>query len=100
MLPRPVYPILAAQDKTWRYLIDADPRRWEPGGHTLLSTITLPADLPAGVYRLALWLPDSSTSLQSDPRYAVRFATPDLWDAEQGWNLLGTVEVLSAQGQP
>ncbi|MGQ9833550.1 MAG: DUF4832 domain-containing protein [Candidatus Villigracilaceae bacterium] len=61
-----------------------------------MSAITLPADLPAGVYRLALWLPDSSTSLQADPRYAVRFAHPDLWDAKHGWNLLGTMEVLSA----
>ena len=100
MLPRPVYLILAAQDKSWGYPIEADPRRWEPGRHTLSSAITLPADLPAGVYRLALWLPDSSTSLQADPRYAIRFANPDLWDAEHGWNLLGTVEVLSAQGEP
>lgn len=91
MLPRPVYLILVAQDSILRFPLEADPRRWQPGEHTLTASLSLPADLPPGEYSLALWLPDPADSLRDDPRYAIRFANENVWDAQRGWNVLGTI---------
>ncbi len=93
LLERPVYLLLIAQDSILRYKTDVDPRRWEPGEHTFSATLNLPSDLPPGDYRLALWLPDSAETLQADPRYAIRFANENTWDAAHGWNVLGSVRV-------
>jgi len=41
-----------------------------------------------GKYKLALWLPDAAATLQSRPEYAVRFANKDVWDFNNGYNLL------------
>ncbi len=97
LLPRPVYLVLAAQDFILRLPLDADPRRWEPGEHTLTANLSLPADLLLGEYTLALWLPDPSPSLQNDQRYAIRFANEGVWDAERGWNVLGTLAMTGGQ---
>jgi hypothetical protein len=91
MLLRPVYLVLAGRDGISSYPILVDPRRWEPGKHTFTASIALPASLPAGEYRLALWLPDPSGTLRDDPRYAIRFANENTWDAEHGWNVLGNL---------
>lgn len=93
MLPRPVYLVLVAEDELLRLPLAADPRRWEPGEHTLTASIALPASLPPGEYALALWLPDPADSLRDDPRYAIRFANEGVWDAQRGWNVLGTMVV-------
>ena len=82
-----------AQDGILRYTVDVDPRRWQPGEHTFSATLSLPADLPPGDYRLALWLPDPAETLRDDPRYAIRFANENTWDAAHGWNVLGGVHV-------
>jgi hypothetical protein len=42
-----------------------------------------------------LHLPDAYVSLAGDPRYAVRFANEDVWDAETGMNDLGADIVIS-----
>jgi hypothetical protein len=91
LLPRPVYLILAGQNETFSYPTHGDPRRWTPGEHTL--AVSLPADVPPGNYTLALWLPDASASLQTDPRYALRFANEGVWDTDHGWNVLGTLTI-------
>ena len=95
LLERPVYLLLVAQaqDGILRYNVDVDPRRWEPGEHAFEITLSLPADLPPGEYALALWLPDPAETLRDDPRYAIRFANEGIWDAAQGWNILGSVNV-------
>ncbi|MFN3763203.1 MAG: DUF4832 domain-containing protein, partial [Anaerolineae bacterium] len=93
LLARPVYFILVGQDKILSYPISADPRRWEPGEHAMTADLSLPADLPPGAYTLALWLPDPAESLRDDPRYAIRLANEGVWDAERGWNVLGTLTV-------
>jgi len=82
-----------AQDGILRYTVDVDPRRWQPGEHTFSATLSLPADLPPGDYRLALWLPDPAETLRDDSRYAIRFANENTWDAAHGWNVLGGVHV-------
>lgn len=55
--------------------------------------IKVPADLPAGNYTLALWLPDSSERLQANPNYSIRLANKYMWDAQKGYNKLGVVTI-------
>lgn len=95
LLVRPVYLVLvnSSGESVYEQIIFVDLRRWESGVHTFAATLALPADFPAGEYQLALWLPDPSASLQNDPRYAIRFANENTWDAEHGWNFLGSVVI-------
>ena len=95
LLLRPVYLVLAGAEDTLPLALDVDPRRWQPGEHTLEISPALPADLPPGTYQLALWLPDPAATLQADPRYAIRFANEGIWDDEHGWNVLGEVKSIS-----
>lgn len=88
--PRPAYAVLAGPEG-WHAvrLGSVDPRRWAPGGESTFQTrLRIPADLPAGAYRLALWLPDPAWTLQSRPEYAVRFANAGVWDSGSGLNVL------------
>jgi len=88
--PRPVYLVL--QNGATRYelpIAGLDPRRWEAGlEQNLEFTVDLPANIPAGTYRLALWLPDAAASLRNTPAYSVRFANTGVWEASTGLNIL------------
>jgi hypothetical protein len=88
--PRPVYVVL--QSGSTRYEIPVpglDPRRWQAGQEQNLDfTVNLPASIPPGTYRLALWLPDAASSLRNTPAYSVRFANTNVWDAATGMNIL------------
>ncbi len=93
--PRPVYLVLDGESRR-EVLLPVDPRFWFPGETSSFDArLRLPADMPEGVYTLALWLPDAYPSLRSDPRYAVRFANQDVWNEENGYNVLGSVTVDS-----
>ncbi len=87
---RPIF--LVFDNGTNRYNIELtgiDVRKWVSGSITLKQqTVTLPSNMSPGTYKLALWLPDASASLQSRPEYAVRFANNNVWDATKGYNLL------------
>jgi len=82
---------------TRRLPLAADPRRWLPGATTTVEqTVTVPADLPPGTYRLGLALPDATPALADRPEYAVRTANTGLWIADGGYNdLAATVTVTS-----
>ena len=55
---------------------------------TFTVTVTLPQDLVAGD-KLALWLPDAATDLQSRPEYSIRLANSDVaWSS--GYNVFYT----------
>lgn len=86
--PRPIELVLDGPAR--RALpVTADPRLWAPGETTEVCLSTaLPADLPAGEYRIGVRLPDAAESLRDNPDYAVRFANAASWDAETGTNLL------------
>jgi hypothetical protein len=88
--PRPIYLVFA--NGTERYNIqlrDVDVRTWVSGDVTLSKqTVTLPSNMPSGTYKLALWLPDHYTRLQSRPEYSIRLANHGIWDATQGYNVL------------
>jgi len=87
---RPMY--LVFDDGKNRYNIELtgiDVRKWVSGPAVLSpQTVTLPAKMATGKYKLALWLPDAAVNLQSRPEYAVRLANKEMWDATKGYNLL------------
>jgi hypothetical protein len=90
---RPVFAVF--ENGANRYdveLADVDPRAWRSGENTLVTAVTLPADMAPGEYTLALWLPDGYENLRGDPEYSVRFANQDVWDGARGYNALGQIE--------
>jgi len=92
--PRPVKLVLAGDGGRYVLELDVDPRRWEAGDdHRVEATLQLPADMVAGDYTLSLALPDRSETLADDPRYAIRFANVDVWEAAEGVNVLGVIGV-------
>lgn len=98
---RPVYLVLKNEQTSYPILLQADPRRWIPGQLLSISeTLTLPSNIPSGTYQIYLYLPDASSSIAADPRYAVRFANVGTWDASTGMNdLLCSVTVTNEGGQ-
>ena len=88
--PRPIF--LVFDNGTDRYNVELtgiDVRKWVSSPAAISQqTVKLPVNMKPGKYKLALWLPDSSVSLQSRPEYAVRFANKEVWDAGKGYNLL------------
>ncbi|RME34413.1 MAG: DUF4832 domain-containing protein, partial [Thermoflexia bacterium] len=91
--PRLLFAVLDGPVTVSLPLEGIDPRRWLPGEHQISTSVRLPADLPAGEYRLALWLPDPYERLRNDPRYSIRFANAEIWDEAKGLNVLGTLRV-------
>jgi len=100
--PRPVY--LVFDNGTTRRnvrLNGVEVRSWLGGDdhsgpyNIEAKDIKVPADLPAGDYTLALWLPDSFESLQSRPEYSIRLANKYMWDTQKGYNKLGVVTIGS-----
>jgi hypothetical protein len=91
--PRPVYVIL---DGPARYTVKLpiEPRRWSPGSDSSFGIqLRVPIDAPSGEYNLALWLPDAYESLQKDIRYSIQFANDNIWDEDNGYNLIGNINV-------
>ena len=102
--PRPVY--LVFDNGTTRHnvrLNGVEVRSWlggedHSGPYDIeAKDIKVPADLPAGNYTLALWLPDSFESLQSRPEYSIRLANKYMWDAQKGYNKMGVVTIGSTE---
>lgn len=93
LFPRKVYVVLISQNRRFLWPLELDPRRWEPGEHTITARVVLPQDWPAGSCALGLWLPDPADSLREDARYAIRFANEGVWDPQTGINFLGDVTV-------
>lgn len=98
---RPVFVVLQGDSATYGMeLPDVDLRRLEPSETLSISVrARLPATVPEGAYRLALWLPDANEALRSRPSYSVRFANRGVWDATAGYNVL-TNDVLVDVGAP
>jgi hypothetical protein len=87
---RPVYGVLLSENHRYEFLLPGvDPRYWEAGlEHTINVSITLPANIVPGTYKLSLWLPDEAFSLRDHPAYAVRFANTAVWEPATGLNIL------------
>jgi Domain of unknown function (DUF4832)/Domain of unknown function (DUF4874) len=80
-------------------VIKSDPRFWGAGQRSTVTVkLSIPAGLAAGEYTLGLRLPDPEPSIHNDPRYSIRFANKNIWQAESGSNILTpAITVLTAQ---
>ena len=97
---RPVYLVLkgtGSNSSLQTIPLKADPRRWLPNG--VISWINEQVDIPnnvlEGTYHLYLWMPDKYESIKNDPRYAVRCANVNMWNATTGYNDLGATVIIS-----
>ncbi|AKF05377.1 DUF4832 domain-containing protein [Sandaracinus amylolyticus] len=90
--PRPVW--LALDGVGAVAIPESDVRRWAAGETSELDVrVRLPASVPAGEHAIALWMPDASERIAARPEYAIRTANEGTWDAEHGWNVLGTIRI-------
>ena len=102
--PRSLYLLLVPggeagrDEEPLRVQLPVDPRGWAPGRASFAAKARLPANLAEGDYQLGLWLPDAATALATNPRYAIRFANDAVWEAVNGYNILGTVRVDANAG--
>jgi hypothetical protein len=96
---RPVFIVLYNSSNTYKIVLNSDPRTWKSGSTTTLNqSITIPANITPGVYKLGLWLPDKSSSLQSKPSYSIRLANTSMWDATLGFNKLSAEINITTSG--
>jgi hypothetical protein len=88
--PRPIHLVLRRGDRRWDVALEgSDARQLLPGTSTISARVRIPADAePGDDYQLGLWLPDAGARLQDDPRYAIRLANTDVWDAASGENII------------
>ncbi|WP_345516432.1 DUF4832 domain-containing protein, partial [Phytohabitans houttuyneae] len=94
---RPVYLVLENAGHRYNLPLPAvDPRAWLAGPSTISTSVTLPGGAAAGTYKLALWLPDPSTGLQSRPEYSIRLANTGTWDAAKGYNVLSNAVTVGS----
>jgi hypothetical protein len=94
--PRPVFVVLRGEGFSAKAKVAAaEPRRWLASAN-LQVRLRLPSALPAGTYRLSLWLPDAAATLEARPEYALRLANEQVWDDATGENALGDFEVTNA----
>ena len=97
MNPRDVELILVnASDASKKYVFpqeSVDPRFWLPGeDHDFTLACTL-NDMAPGEYKLYLNLPDPYESIHNDPRFSIRLANENMWEAETGYNYIATINV-------
>lgn len=97
---RPVYLVLkgtGSSSSLYSIKLQADPRRWLPNGEIswINEQVDIPSNVQEGTYQLYLWMPDKYESIKSDPRYAVRCANVNMWDANMGYNNLGATVTVS-----
>jgi hypothetical protein len=66
---------------------NVDPRKWLPSTTTSVNAnLVVPSSLTAGSYRVLLALPDGSSTLVDDGRYAIRFANDNNNSSNQYWD--------------
>ncbi len=94
MNPRGCELVLVGGNTKEVFKLNVDPRFWFERTITNIdTTITLPANLAAGEYKLYLNLPDGYESLAGDPKYSIQLANDNIWDAKTGYNFLTNVTV-------
>lgn len=93
MNPRDVRVLLVNKDDKSTKMVtpDCDPRFWGPEGEHKIDVAFRPEK--AGDYDICLYLPDPKPTLANSPKYAIRLANKDCWDAQTGYNYLTTITV-------
>ena len=88
--------LVNASDASKKYVFpqeSVDPRFWLPGeDHKFTLACTL-NDMEPGNYKLYLNLPDPYESIHNDPRFSIRIANENMWEAETGYNYIATINV-------
>lgn len=88
--------LVNASDASKKYVFpqeNVDPRFWLPGeDHKFTLACTL-NDMEPGNYKLYLNLPDPYESIHNDPRFSIRIANENMWEAETGYNYIATINV-------
>lgn len=80
-----------AGKKTVIPMPDCDPRTWHSNVLGKAdATFTIPADAK-GLCTIYLNLPDPEKALRNDPRYSIRLANADCWDAATGYNKVAEI---------
>ncbi|RYZ95049.1 MAG: DUF4832 domain-containing protein, partial [Moraxellaceae bacterium] len=94
--PRTVELVLDNGAQQYRANVSVNPRSWEASGaaQSFTRTFHIPRNIAPGNWNVYLALPDVSPVLKSDPRYAIRFANANTWDA-RGLNLLFNLPIIS-----
>lgn len=97
---RHAYIVFKKDSKVYPVQLVSDPRTWLPNGATtaINENITLPSDMAAGTYTMYLWLPDASSSIANNPKFAIRFANSNIWDSSTGYNKLNATITVSTEG--
>jgi hypothetical protein len=94
---RPVDVVLIKGSSRYTARLSFDARRLPAGLKTRINTkLRLPANLPTGTYTIALRMPDASSSLKNDARYAIRLANSGTWDPTTGDNIITKTFVVDA----
>jgi hypothetical protein len=109
--PRPVYLVLIGKNKVFTIgKAKADVQKWYPCNpvnrkilapvYTLNFAVESFPEVPAGKYKLGIWMPDNYKSLQNDARYAIRFANRDVpwWTGpggKYGINVVGDINIVN-----
>ena len=96
MNQRPVDIVLTRGSTRLTARLDEVDARWLTAGlkTTMTARLRVPANLAAGTYTVALRMPDLSSSLDDDPRYAIRFGNQGVWDPATGDNVLTRALVI------
>ena len=81
----------AEPSEIYRVVPDTDPRFWYTDQMQVIEVAFTPAK--AGSYKLYLNLPDPQPTLHDNPRYSIRLANENCWDAKTGYNYLTTINV-------
>ncbi|MGZ8509185.1 MAG: DUF4832 domain-containing protein [Chitinophagaceae bacterium] len=102
---RPVYLVLIDdKNQVSEFLTNADARKWLPANHaadepyTIRHTISFPASLNPGLYKVGVWMPDDSNELKYDVNYAIHFANGNIewWHDNNNKyliNILGSLDL-------
>ncbi|MBO4605588.1 MAG: DUF4832 domain-containing protein [Bacteroidales bacterium] len=71
-----------ASGKETKFQVASDPRKWQPGAHTVLTKFKLPAE------KGTLYLNLSDPLLPNNPLYSIAFANKNVFDSKTGYNKL------------
>lgn len=79
----------AASGDCYKIPLAVEPRLWKPTTDNEIEVEAgIPADMPAGDYKLYLNLPDAAETLYGNPDYSIRLANENVWEAATGYNSL------------
>ena len=97
---RTAYIVLVKGSTTKLLPLASDPRTWESGEETTITESLPVGSLALGTYQAYLWLPDEEQALRSNPRFSIRLANPNIWDATTGRNALGLSVTVTNGADP